>query len=126
MPITAISRDAPILDRLVEITLEYPGEYSDFGEFQPGRIATMKTWCCRLELDVDVASTGKGSIETGEAAYLIRWLPVSFTLGERDRSAKPAITVLEDEIGRRHVTGVVNWPGYRGRYLVLKCAGSSR
>ena len=97
MPITVISRDAPILDRLVEITLEYPGTYTDFGEFQPGRIATMKTWCARLEFDVDVESTGKGSIETGEAAYLIRWLPISFTLAERDRSdrsAKPAITTV--------------------------------
>ena len=124
MPLMAVDRDAPILDRLVTITLEYPGRYNDFGEFTSGRQHTMKVWSARARIDVDVTPTNAGARELGSAVYIIRWLGVAFTLAERDRSAKPAIVRLTDDVGSRIVTGVENWPGYRGRYLELRCGGT--
>ena len=95
-----------------------------FGEFIRGQVDTMRVWAARLEFDVTVTPTEMGRIETGESVYLIRWLDVAFTLAERDRNAKPAITALHDEVGSRNIVGVGNWPGYRGSYLVVRCAGT--
>ena len=60
MPITAIQRDAPTLDRLVTLTLERTGRHNNFGEYVRGEAGTMKVWAARMEFDVAITVVSQG------------------------------------------------------------------
>ena len=122
MPITAISRDAPILDRVITLILEYQGYRDGFGEFRSKR-EQHKVWAARQDIDVDVMPTDKGRIEAGRAVYVVRWFDHAPTTSEKI-NLRPAIVGVQDEIGYRTVTGIHEVVGYRGRLLTIICEGT--
>ena len=122
MPITATSRDAPVLDRVITVILEYQGYRDVLGEFRSRR-EQHKVWAARQDIDVDVAPTEKGRIEGGRAVYVVRWFDHAPTASEKI-NLRPAIVGVQDEIGHRTVTGVHEVVGYRGRLLTIICEGT--
>ena len=122
MPITATSRDAPVLDRVITVILEYQGYRDGFGEFRSKR-EQHKVWAARQDIDVDVMTTGQGQIEAGRAVYVVRWFDHAPKASEKI-NLRPAIVGVQDEIGYRTVTGVHEVVGYRGRLLTIICEGT--
>ena len=122
MPITATSRDAPVLDRVITLILEYQGHRDGFGEFRSKR-EQHKVWAARQAIDVDVEPGEKGRIEAGRAVYVVRWFDHAPTASEKI-NLRPAIVGVHDEIGHRTVTGIHEVVGYRGRWLTIICEGT--
>ena len=116
------SADAPVMDRVITLTLEYQEQRNAYGEFESTR-ELHKVWASREAIDVDVMPTEKGMIESGRVAYVVRWFDHAPTASEKI-NLRPAIVGVHDEVGFHIVTGVHDVVGHRGRYLTIFCEGT--